>query len=186
MSSSGELKPFSHVVMLLVGHDGAGPHDLVRMSRQGRIYGEFADSQWYAETKRLESLGYLDSRKERGRTGPRTHYTLTDAGLEALRALLREPAPFSRIQMEPAWRLLCADLVGEEAVLASLGGLRQDIAELRAQIQVGEQVAPSLPRREKYLMLNHRLAHRIIDAHEAWLEEVEEALGGGEGGGDGS
>ena len=44
----------------LVGEDGAGPHDLVRMARQGRIYAEFADSQWYAEPKRLEKLGYLE------------------------------------------------------------------------------------------------------------------------------
>lgn len=180
MSSRDALKPFSHVVMLLVGHEGAGPHDLVRMARQGRIYGEFADSQWYSEPKRLASLGYLDSRKESGKTGQRTHYTLTAAGLDALRAWLRQPASFSRIQMEPAWRLLCADLVGDDAVLASLRGLRTQIAELRRQTETGEQVARSLPRREKYLMLNHRLAHRIIDAHEEWLEEVERVLGEGE------
>lgn len=177
MSSRNPLKPFSHVVMLLVGHEGAGPHDLVRMARQGRIYGEFAESQWYSEPKRLASLGYLESRKESGRTGQRTHYSLTPTGLEALRAWLRQPASFSRIQMEPAWRLLCADLVGEKAVLASLKGLREQIAELRSQTERGEQVAPSLPRREKYLMLNHQLAHRIIDAHEEWLEEVERVLG---------
>lgn len=173
-----ELKPFSHVVMLLVGQDGAGPHDLVRMARQGRIYGEFADSQWYSEPKRLESLGYLASRREPGRTGYRTHYSLTPAGLEALRAWLGQPAAFSRIQMEPAWRLLCADLVGEKAVLDSLGGLRAQISELRSQIDAGERAASSLPHREKYLMLNHQLARRLIDAHEHWLDDVERALAG--------
>jgi hypothetical protein len=34
------------------------------MARQGRIYGDFAESQWYAEPKRLARLGYLEARKE--------------------------------------------------------------------------------------------------------------------------
>ena len=50
------LTPFSYVVLTLVGQGGAGPHDLVRMARAGRIYWEAADSQWYAEPKRLEVL----------------------------------------------------------------------------------------------------------------------------------
>jgi DNA-binding PadR family transcriptional regulator len=176
--SSERLKPFSYVVLVLVGEAGAGAHDLVRMSRQGRIYGDFADSQWYAEPKRLARLGYLGSRKEPGRTGPRTHYTLTDKGREALREWMREPTPFSRIQMEPAWRLLAADLVGEEAVLESLRPLREAIADQFARIDVAEAVAATLPQRERYLLLNHGLARRIVQAHADWLDEVERELGG--------
>lgn len=170
------LSAFSHVVLTLVGEDGAGPHDLVRMARQGRIYADFADSQWYAEPKRLEKLGYLSSHKEPGRTRERTSYALTDKGREALREWMREPSPFSRIQLEPAWRLLAADIAGDEAVLESLRPLRQEIAEMRERIDVGEQIAHTLPRRERYLMLNHRLARRIVDAHADWLDEVEREL----------
>jgi hypothetical protein len=50
-------------------------------ARQGRIYADFAESQWYAEPKRLARLGYLASRTEPGRTRPRTHYTLTVRGV---------------------------------------------------------------------------------------------------------
>ena len=71
---------------MLVGRGGAGPHDLVRMMRQGRIYESAAESQFYAEPKRLERLGYLRARKEPGRTHARTHYELTSKGLDALRA----------------------------------------------------------------------------------------------------
>jgi hypothetical protein len=35
--SSDQLHPFSYVVLVLVGGDGAGPHDLLRMARQGGI-----------------------------------------------------------------------------------------------------------------------------------------------------
>jgi DNA-binding PadR family transcriptional regulator len=175
--STDRLTPFSHAVLTLVGEDGAGPHDLVRMQRQGRIYADFADSQWYAEPKRLERLGYLQSRKEPGRTRPRTLYTLTDKGREALREWMREPARFSRIQMEPAWRLLAADLTGDEAVLESLSALRSEIADLLARLDVAEAVARTIPHRERYLLLNHRLARRIVQAHADWLDDVESELG---------
>jgi DNA-binding PadR family transcriptional regulator len=176
--STNELSAFSHVVLVLVGRNGAGPHDLVRMARQGRIYSDFAESQWYAEPKRLEKLGYLVSRKEPGRTHPRTHYTLTEKGLEALRDWMREPTRFSRVQMEPAWRLLAADLVGEEPVVESLRALRDEIADLLARLDVAEAMAPSMPHRERYLLLNHRLARRIVQAHAEWLDEVEKTLAG--------
>jgi DNA-binding PadR family transcriptional regulator len=175
--SRSSLTSFSHVVLTLVGRDGAGPHDLVRMARQGRIYAGFADSQWYAEPKRLERLGYLNSRKEPGQTRPRTRYTLTDKGREALQEWMREPARFSRIQMEPAWRLLAADLAGEEAVLESLRPLRDEIADMLVRLDVAEAVARTIPHREPYLLLNHRLARRIVQAHADWLDEVESQLG---------
>jgi hypothetical protein len=37
------------------------------MMRQGRVYWTAAESQYYAEPKRLERLGYVTSRKEPGR-----------------------------------------------------------------------------------------------------------------------
>jgi DNA-binding PadR family transcriptional regulator len=176
--SNDALTPFSFVVLVLVGRGGAGPHDLVRMARQGRVYADFAESQWYAEPKRLERLGYLASQKEPGRTRQRTHYTLTERGVDAIRRWMEEPARFSRIQLEPAWRLLAADLAGDELVLESLGALRAQIAELSAQLDLAEQIAHTIPHRERYLLLNHALARRIVDAHGEWLDEVERGLGG--------
>jgi DNA-binding PadR family transcriptional regulator len=92
-----ELRPFSYTILTLVGEGGAGPHDIVRMMRQGRVYWSAADSHYYAEPKRLERLGYLRSEKTPGKTRERTHYVLTEAGREALRAWGREPMTFPRI-----------------------------------------------------------------------------------------
>ena len=171
------LTPFSYVVLTLVGQGGAGPHDLVRMARSGRIYWDAADSQWYAEPKRLEALGHLSSRKEPGRTRPRTHYTLTDTGRAALAEWIKEPAHFPRIQHEAVVRLLAADLVGEEAVLDSLRALRTEIGDISARLDAAEAIAATIPSRENYLLLNHRLARRIVQAHVDWLDEVERELG---------
>ena len=177
--SSPELKPFSFAVLALVGEGGAGPHDLVRMMRQGRLYWSSAESQWYAEPKRLEQLGYLTSRKEPGQTRERTVYLLTDAGRDALRTWISEPSALPRIQSEAIVRMLAGDLAeSDEALLASLQAMRDDIADVTARLEVGEAVAATLPHRERYLRLVHQLGRGLLRAHEEWLDSVERELDG--------
>jgi PadR family transcriptional regulator AphA len=170
------LTPFSYIVLTLVGQGGAGPHDLVRMARSGRVYWDAAESQWYAEPKRLAGLGLLNARKEPGQTRPRTHYTLTETGRDALAEWMKEPARFPRIQHGAIGRLLAADIVGERAVLDSLRTLRDEIADISTRLDAAEAIAATIPSRETYLLLNHRLARRIVQAHADWLDEVERHL----------
>ena len=66
MSSHPKLTPFSYVILVLVGESGAGPHDLVRMMRHGRVYWAAPESQFYAEPKRLAAAGYLEAAKQPG------------------------------------------------------------------------------------------------------------------------
>ena len=84
--SSTELSLFSYEILGLVGNGGAGAYDLLRMARSGRMLDWAGESQYYVEPKRLARLGYLDARKEPGKTRERTVYTLTEKGREALRA----------------------------------------------------------------------------------------------------
>ena len=106
MSRAGRLTPFSYVILALVGRDGAGPHDIVRMMREGAIFWTTSESHYYAEPRRLATLGFLRARTEPGRTRPRTHYELTDAGREALTAWLAEPVGLPRVQNEAMVKLL--------------------------------------------------------------------------------
>ncbi len=171
-----KLSAFSYRVLALIGRGGAGPHDLVRMAERGRIYAYDAPSQYYAEPKRLERLGYLSARKERGKTRERTHYTLTDKGLEVLREWVPKPTPFPHIDSEGVTRVLAADLVGEEAVRESISALRAEIAELGARLDEAAAAAEALPHRRKYLLLNLGLARRLLDAHLEWVNDVESEL----------
>jgi DNA-binding PadR family transcriptional regulator len=162
--------------MTLVGRGGAGAHDLVRMAHRGRIYAYGAASQYYAEPKRLERLGYLSARKEPGKTRERTHYTLTEKGLAALREWGSKPTPFPRMDHEGITRVLAADLIGEEPVRESISALRAEIADVSARLDEAEKVAETLPHRKKYLLLNLRLARRLLEAHLEWVDEVEREL----------
>jgi PadR family transcriptional regulator, regulatory protein AphA len=178
MSSTAGLTSFSYVVLVLVGERGAGPHDLVRMMRQGAwAYWASSQSQYYAEPKRLEKLGLLTSAKEPGRTHQRTAYRLTDAGRAALREWLGTPAAFPRIQNEGVIRLLGAGYADDGTVLEGLRPLRAEIAAGRAWLERAAEIESSLPHRERALRLNRRLATRMLDAQEAWLDEVEAEFG---------
>src|ERR671923_1337427 len=122
--SNQKLTPFSYVILALVGRGGAGPHDIVRMMREGAIFWTTSESHYYAEPRRLARLGFLQARTEPGRTRPRTHYELTDAGREALTAWLAEPAAMPRVQNEGVVKLLAADFADDATVAASLAAMR--------------------------------------------------------------
>jgi DNA-binding PadR family transcriptional regulator len=175
--SRSELTPFSYAVLVLVGEGGAGPHDLVRMMRQGRVYWTAAESHYYSEPKRLERLGYLESEKQPGKTRERTHYRLTEQGRRALAEWLAQPASFPRIQNEAVVRVLAGDLVDDAVLLESLQGLRDEIEDLRSRLDIAEDIAKTLPHRERYLRLVRSLGRRTLQAHEEWLAEVERELG---------
>jgi PadR family transcriptional regulator AphA len=174
--SSSELTPFSLVVLALVGEHGASAHDLESMLGRSPLYWSAARSQWYAEPKRLARLGLLDAERRPGKTTPRVHYKLTDAGRDALRAGLAEPARFTRMQNEAALRLLAGDLLDDHTILASLRPLRDEIDHLDAQLTDSEQRARQIPHRARHLLLSHRLARKLLTAHREWLDELEDEL----------
>ena len=171
--SRDELRLFSYEILGLVGEGGAGTHDLRRMVQQGRLLDWAGESQYYVEPKRLARLGYLDARKEPGRTRERTVYTLNEKGLEALREWARTPARVTPVKSEALLRLLIADLVGEEVTRESLASLRDDIADLRRRLEDTERTAEDLPHREKYLLLVIDFLRGLLDLHEQLVDEVE-------------
>jgi DNA-binding PadR family transcriptional regulator len=176
MSRAGRLTPFSFVILALVGRNGAGPHDIVRMMREGSIFWTTSESHYYAEPRRLAALGYLQARTEPGRTRPRTHYELTDAGREALTAWLAEPVGMPRVQNEAVVKLLAADLADDATIAASLDGLRVDIERAYQSLDEMERRASEIPHRTRYLRLIDDYARRSLDAQREWLDAVAKEL----------
>lgn len=174
--SRDDLSLFSYEILGLVGSGGAGPHDLLRMARRGRMLAWAGESQYYAEPKRLAKLGYLEAHKEPGKTRERTVYTLTDEGLEALREYARTPVHFTPLKSEPLLRLLVADLVGETLTRDGLVTLRQDIADLQERLAESEASANALPHRRKYLLLVNGFLRRLLELHLDLVDQVEREL----------
>jgi DNA-binding PadR family transcriptional regulator len=174
--SRNELSLFSYEILALVGRGGAGAHDLLRMARRGRMLDWAGESQYYVEPKRLAGLGYLEARREPGKTRERTVYTLTDRGLDALRAYARTPVTFTPLKSEPLLRLLLADLVGEDVTRASLATLREDVADLQARLDDAETSAVLLPHRSKYLLLVIGFLRQLLELHLDLVDEVEREL----------
>src|SRR5947199_1365990 len=140
-------------MLALVGRGGAGPHDLLQMARSGRFLAWAGEIQYYVEPKRLAGLGYLEARKEPGKTRDRTVYTLTEKGLDALRAYAEAPVQFTPVKSELLLRLLIADLVGEDATRKGISALGDDIQDLLERLKEAETSAEDLPHRRKYLLL---------------------------------
>jgi DNA-binding PadR family transcriptional regulator len=178
--SSSELSLFSYEILGLVGRGGAGAHDLLRMARRGRILDWAGESQYYTEPKRLARLGYLDARIEPGRTRERTVYTLTERGLDALRAYAATPVELTPLKSEPLLRLLIADLVGEAVTRESLATLRDDVADVLERLAESEASAATLPHRSKYLLLVTGFLRTYAELHLALVDQVERELTGDE------
>jgi DNA-binding PadR family transcriptional regulator len=174
--SRPELTLFSYEVLGLVGRDGAGAHDLLRMAKRGRFFDWAGESQYYVEPKRLAKLGYLEARQEPGRTRPRTVYSLTAKGLGALREYAATPVAFTPIKSDALVRLLIADLVGEPVTRTSLLTLRDDLVDLRVRLEDARASARALPHRRKYLTLVTDFLEQVFDLHDELLDRVEREL----------
>jgi PadR family transcriptional regulator AphA len=177
--SGKNLKPWSYVVLALIGEGGAGPHDLVDMMRRGgRIFYAAAPSQIYSEPKRLAELGYVTAKAEPGRTHDRTVYRLTKIGREALAEWIARPTPFPRIQNEANVRLLAGNLADDAELLASLTAMRAELSELDEMLAAAQAALGEEPPNARYLRLSYDLGQRVLAAHRDWLDVVEAELGG--------
>jgi DNA-binding PadR family transcriptional regulator len=136
-----------------------------------------ASTQVYDEPPRLERLGYLRSTLEPARTRPRRVYRLTAKGRRALRGWLRRPAPFPRIEHEANLRLVAGDLLDDGEIVASLTAMRDELDRYDALIARSlDGIDERLPHRARYLRLDYSLAQRLVDAHRAWIDDVEREL----------
>jgi PadR family transcriptional regulator, regulatory protein AphA len=176
---SSELKPFSYAVLAVIGDGGASTPELVEMvSRGGPFFWTRAPTQIYDEPRRLERLGLVRSRTEPARTRPRRVYRLTTDGRRVLREWLRKPAAFPRIEHEANLRLVAGDLLADEEIVDSLTAMRAELHRHEQLIAKSlDGIEERLPHRARYLRLDYSLGQRLIDAHRAWLDDVERELG---------
>lgn len=179
-SSDRSLRPWSYIVLALVGSTGASAPEIVEIMERGmRLTYTASNSQIYAEPRHLEELGLLTATTEPAVRRPRTVYTLTDAGRAALTAWMLEPATLPKIQNPVSLRVATGDILSDDGcLLASLTSLRQEIEAMRQILDRNDGDFHLMPERERYLRLSNDLARRVLEAHSDWLDDLERELGG--------
>ena len=166
-----------YTVLVLVGRDGAGPHDLRRMADIGRVYWDAAPSQWYAEPKRLAEHGYLEARKGPGphaRAHPLHAHRARPRGARGVGAHARDAAADPERAGRAAARRRPRPAGGRAR------GARGDARRPRcraAPASSGPRARPpALAHRAHLLEVNHRYAERFLALQREWLEEAERVL----------
>lgn len=114
------------------------PYELAQQRvRYFRYVWPRAESAIYREVKRLSSMGLLDGKKEHVGKRPRTVYSITEKGREALREWLATPVSPFAMDFEAMIRVFIAPLGTKEQIVRTLTQVRDDAREM---LQFGGKV----------------------------------------------
>lgn len=179
----------------ILGHLALRPWTMYELAAQMRNNVHYffprAESQVYAEPKRLVGHGLARVDKESVGRRARTIYSITDAGRAELERWLAErTAKGPTLEFEGLLRVFLAPLSSESALVDALNRIRDDVSEmLEAVDRVGsEYVAGTAPFQRhamtrsivydflaSYAELADDWARRSIARVEAWPELDDEA-----------
>lgn len=121
--STPRLSTTAIAVLGLVGIRPMTGYEITQVARRTyRYLWPREESVLYEQPRKLEALGLLTGSLEPGKRRPRTRYTITQAGRDALAQWLATPAvvPFD---FEPAVRLILADQGTHKHALATLNSI---------------------------------------------------------------
>lgn len=161
-------------------------HSTYDLTRQMRISLHYmwprAESNVYAEPKRLVAAGLARSREEWTGSRRRTVYSITDAGLAALAEWLASPSARQRYESEALLKVLFAENGTKDDLLATIRGIREDaIAVLDHFLQfadVYEAGEGQYPDRFDLSALAARLLCEQQAATERWATWAEDVVSG--------
>jgi DNA-binding PadR family transcriptional regulator len=110
-------------------------HSTYDLTRQMRISLHYmwprAESNVYAEPKRLVAAGLATSREEWTGSRRRTIYSITEAGRGALAEWLASPSSRQRYESEALLKVLFAENGTKDDLLATIRGIRNDALAVR-------------------------------------------------------
>ena len=117
----------SYAILGLLAIRPWATYDLAKLMRRSlHFFWPRAESNLYAETKRLVDTGLAEARKEWNGDRKRTVYSITDRGREALREWLATPPAPARVESEAQLRLLYANYGTKDDLLATIQAIEDD------------------------------------------------------------
>ena len=128
-SQERSLTTTSYAVLSALALRDYSTYELASQMRLGwNYFWPRAESNVYAEPKRLVAAGLADSRKEATGERPRTVYSITDAGRAALARWLASDSSRQRYESEAVLKIFFAENGTLEDMLASIRAIRDDAA----------------------------------------------------------
>jgi DNA-binding PadR family transcriptional regulator len=139
-----------------------------------------AESNIYAEPKRLVEGGFAEVRSQRQGKRPRTVYSITRQGRKALEDWLSEPAAASKLESEALVKLMFAPYGSKGSLLTTLQRFRDDAegrrSELAAIFQDYLRGEDPFPERVHINVVTYRLLWAYTQTEVTWaswaLEQV--------------
>lgn len=126
-SQARQLTTTSYAVLAALALREHSTYELAKQIRMGwRYFWPRAESNVYAEPKRLVAAGLAESRKEATGRRPRTVYAITDAGRGELAAWLASASSPQRFESEAVLKIFFAEHGTRDDMLASIRAIRED------------------------------------------------------------
>jgi PadR family transcriptional regulator, regulatory protein AphA len=141
--SSRPLTTTSHAILGLLAIQPWATYELAQlMQRSIHFVWPRAESNLYAEPKRLVEGGYASATEEWNGDRKRTVYAITTKGRAALRRWLAEPSASQRLESEAALRVLYGNLGSKDDLLAATARVAADAEEaIEHFCRLGEEYA---------------------------------------------
>lgn len=177
------LTTTSHAILGLLAIRPWATYELAKQMRRTMAYvWPRAESNLYAEPKRLAEAGLVDVATEHTGRRARTIYSLTPKGRKALEEWLEQPASSSRFESEALLKVLFGNYASKDTLL---GHLRSIVAEAHAQQDmvrnlVDEYVTGQMPFPERLHVntLILRFYYEQAESTKRWahdaIEQVEQ------------
>ena len=164
------------------------PHSTYDITRQMRLTMHYmwprAESNVYAEPRRLVDAGLAEAREERNGQRRRMVYSITDAGRAALGEWFASPSARQRYECEALVKVLFAENGTREDLLGSIRALREDAVDaIRHFLEIADRYAAgqgAYPRRFGLTGLATRLLMEQQAATLRWATWAEEVVAGWE------
>jgi PadR family transcriptional regulator, regulatory protein AphA len=175
MSSDRELTTTSYAILGLLSIRPWSTYELAQqMRRNVHYFWPRAESNIYAEPKRLVEAGLARSRAEATGERPRTVYSITPAGRRALERWLQAPAGGLRLEAEALVKVMFAPYGTKADLLAHLERFLADARDrqtaLRAIFEEYVEGADAFPERVHVNVVCYRLLWDLTAAAARWAE----------------
>ena len=158
-------------------------HSTYELTKQLRLSLHYmwprAESNVYAEPKRLVAAGLAEAREEWNGERRRTIYSVTKAGRDALADWLASPSAHQRYESEALLKVFFAENGTQDDLLASIRAIREDaIAALEHFQRVTDPYERSDGQHPQRFALSALVARLLAEQHAttarwaSWAEEV--------------